>query len=487
MVAATVERDRQILAGVGGQVARFAQEWIVQTKGRWAGRPLELEPWQREVLDELFLVYEDGERVYSEALIGVARKNGKSTLSSAIALYLLLAAGEQGPEVYAAAASKDQARIVFQQAVDFVERSPRLRDWLTPQRNVILCKANGGVFRVLSSDAPLQYGLNPSAVVIDELWAHQDRELYDALTTAQGARENSMVVNITTAGFDRDSICYELYERGRRVLREGGVDAMRESGLLFRWFQPAAGLDYRDESGWLEANPSSWISVRRLRREAQSKPESVFRRLYLNEWTETEDAWIKPHEWDACAGRPKFDPALPTWAGIDVGVRRDSAAFTWVQWHEDRLHVGQRIWLPEKEGATFGVADVRGRVAEEAARMGALREVVYDPWQFRESAEILLEAGLPMVEFPQTAPRMAPASEQLYELVVERRILHDGDELMRQQVLAGVPAPTDRGGWRISKRKSLERIDALISLAMSSHQAVVLRHVKPPRRGVMFH
>ena len=178
----------------GPRVAGFAAKYIRQTKGRWAGLPLRLEPWQTELCDDLFEVDEQGRLVYREALVGVARKNGKSSLGSAIALYMLVAAGENAPEVYAAAASKEQARIVFDQAREFVNGSPRLADMLKPMRNVITCPANQGVFRVLASDAPLQHGLNPSGVVIDELWAHKDPELYYALTTGSLARENPLVV-----------------------------------------------------------------------------------------------------------------------------------------------------------------------------------------------------------------------------------------------------------------------------------------------------
>jgi phage terminase large subunit-like protein len=493
MLAPEVEEDRAILTGHGELVARFARSWVVQTKGRWAGQMLDLEPWQEEFLNELYLIYEDGERVYREALLGISRKNGKSTICAAIALYMLLASGEQGPEVYVAAASKDQARIVFNQAREFVEASPRLRDWLIPQRDAIICRANNGVFRVLAADAKLQYGLNPSAVVIDELWAHPNRDLYDALTTGQLARESPLVVSITTAGFDRASVCYELYERGRKLERAGGVSKMREEAFLFRWYEAPPSANVLDPTGWEAANPSSWIKAKDLQREAKRLPEPVFRRLHLNQWTESEDAWIKPHEWDLCSAesqgfaKPVIYANQPYIAlSTDVGYRRDAAAFCWAQWHGNLLHIGQDIMLPEEEGQRFGISDVRARLAARARRKGGVTEMPYDPWQFQESAEILSESGMPMVEFPQNASRMAPASETLYELIVDRRLVHNADPVMRRHVLSAVAAPTDRGGWRISKRKSLERIDGCVSLAMTADRAVTLRYTKPPAKGAAF-
>ena len=478
--------ERTILSGHGARVSKFATDWIVQTKGRWAGKPMHVESWERDFFNELFLVYDDGERVYHEALVGVARKNGKSTIASVLGLHGLLSADFPSPEVYAAAASRDQARIVFDQACAFIEASPRLRDWLKPTRNVITCKANNGIFRVLSSDAPLQYGLNPYLVIIDELWAHPSPELYYALTTGQLAQLSPLIVSITTAGFDRDSICYHLYRRGRDLQREGGLKAMRETGFLFRWFEAAPEADWRSTDAWKAANPASWIREADLQREADRLPESVFRRLHLNQWTETENAWIKPHEWDVCRGEVKLDFSKPIIAmGIDVGIKRDSAAITWGQWHGDQLHIGAEIMLPEEQGESFGIADVRARLAARARDHEAgVTEIAYDPWSFRESAEILAEDGLPMVEFPQNAARMAPASEQLYELVVGKRLVHDGADDLRDQVLAAVIAPTERGGWRISKRKSLERIDAAVSLAMTADRAVTLRNVKPIDRSI---
>jgi phage terminase large subunit-like protein len=481
-MATTTSDSRAPRSTEGGRIARFGENFIVQTKGRWAGTPLEHERWQRQFLNELFLLDADGRRVYKEALLGVARKNGKSTLGAELALYGLLGTPEWSPEVYVAAASRDQARVVFNQSKDFVEASPRLQDWLVPQRNVITCRSNKGIYRVLSSDAGLQYGLNPSMVVIDELWAHQSGELYYALTTGQLARESPLVVSITTAGFDRTSICFDLYERGKKLRDDGGIEAMRAEGFLMFWYEMDPTADYDDSGRWKDANPSSWISVEALEREQRRLPESVFRRLHLNQWTETEEAWIKPYEWDLCRGAPRFDPAAPTWCGVDIGIRRDSSAFVAAQWHGEELHVFAELWLPEEQAPGFGVADIRAAVGARTAIYQQLREIAYDPWQFRESAEILAERGLPMVEFPQNASRMAPASEQLYELIVEQRIVHDGSPAMREQVLGATVVGTERGGWRLSKRRSQARIDGAIALAMACERATTQRFVRPRTR-----
>lgn len=471
-MTATAEVAPRYYKGVGRQVVKFAEEKIVQTKGRWAGKPLLMEPWQLELLDELFLVDGDGKRVYREALIGLPRKNGKSSLASAIALHGLVASGEGGPEVYAAAGSADQARVVFQQAREYVEASPWLRTWLHPLRSAIRCNSNNGVFRVLSADGAIAHGLNPSLAVIDELHVHREAELYYALTTGVIAREEPLVVSITTAGYDRNTICWELYERGR-ALQAKGVDAMREAGFLFYWREAAPERKPGDRKGWMEANPSSWVTESLLEREYERLPEAVFRRLHLNQWTPSEDSWIRPGDWDACVGKPVLDPEAPTWIGVDIGLKRDATALVWAQWHDDKLHLGCDIRVPEP-GNELSALENRARLKALSGRFSALREIVYDPWSFRESAEMLAEEGLPMVEFPQTAARMAPASEHLYELLKDHRVVHDGSDLLRRHVLAASASETERG-WRISKRKSKERIDAAIALAMACERATVAK------------
>jgi len=455
-----------LFAGHGERVADFATRYVVQTKGRWAGEPLKLERWQRSFLDELFLVDGDGRRVYREALLGVGRKNGKSTLAAAIALYGLLGLGEEGAEVYSAAASRDQARVVFDQAAAFVEASPLLRDWLKPMRSAIVCESTGGVYRVLSSDGPLQHGLNPSLVVIDELWAHKSPELFYALTTGQLARLDPLVVSITTAGWDRDTIAWQAYERGR-ALADQGADAMRAERFLFRWFEAPDGCRVDDPEAWAAANPSSWVDHDDLAREARRLPEPVFRRLHLNQWTDSEDSWVSAGDWDACRGDVRLDEADELWVGVDIGVKRDSSAIVEAGWVEDRLHVRATVLTPSP-GRPVAVADVRELVAGMAG--DRVREIDFDPHAFRESAQELEERGLPMVEFAPNNARMVPASEKLYELIRERRLVHDGDPVLRSHILAAEAQMTERG-QRISKRKSRAHIDACMALAYAADRA----------------
>ena len=207
----------------GPHFAAYSERYIRHTKGRWAGQPLVFEDWQREFWWEaLEFDPATGLRIYNEVGLGLPRKNSKSTMASGAGLYMLDADGESEPEVYVAAAARNQAGIVMGQSISMVRRSPLLLDRLRPYRSLrIECARNGGIMRSLSSDGALQHGLNPSANIIDELHAHKNGELYTALTTGTGAREQPFTLWITTAGVAGEGILADLYDSmfsGTRLL-----------------------------------------------------------------------------------------------------------------------------------------------------------------------------------------------------------------------------------------------------------------------------
>ena len=196
-------------------------DWIeyccCHTKGEWAGQPLRLRPWEVEIVEGIFGPADrSGNRHVRTAFVGVPRKNGKSTFGAALALYLLIGDGEPGAEVYSVATDREQARIVFGIACDMVRAGP-LSKYAVVRRNWIECPRRQSIYRVLSADAPTKHGLNPHGVIFDELHAQPNRELWDVLTSGQAARRQPLTVAITTAGYDRESICWEQYDYGRKV------------------------------------------------------------------------------------------------------------------------------------------------------------------------------------------------------------------------------------------------------------------------------
>ena len=232
------------------------------------------------------------------------RKNGKSTLSAGIGLYLLVADGEQGAEIYSAATSRDQARIVFDEAKRMVGSSPALKRRVGILINNLHVAATASRFMPLSSDASTMDGLNVHGAIIDELHAHRTRHVVDVLETATGARRQPLLFEITTAGYDRHS--HLLRAPG---LLDQGAGRHRAGRQLVRASSP---LPTRTTTGpipqvWRKANPNFGLSVKAddLARKAEKAialpgAQNAFRRMHLNEWTEQAERWIDLAAWDAC-------------------------------------------------------------------------------------------------------------------------------------------------------------------------------------------
>lgn len=522
---------------LGRRVGEFCYQNVRQTKGRWAGQPLAFEEWQQRFLNEAFETDPaTGQRVYHEVLLGLPRKNGKSTMAAGISLYLLVADGEAGPEVYNAAGARDQARVVFQQAREFVDTSPTLPDYLVVKRHEIDCPENQGHLRVIASDAKLQHGSNPSGNVIDELWAHKTDDLYTALTSGTAAREQPFTLTITTSGFDEESPLGQLYGKALKMPEIERPSPFltiardRENGFLMYWYAvpDEKGYDVSDPEVVKRANPASWITPKYLRKE-MNKPSMRFveyRRWHANQWTEAEDAWIDPAVWDACQdefltipakrpGRPDqrrpltpLVPALPAGVAVDIGEVYDSTGRVVAQRQPcphrghlpeacpgDLVVIRARRWAnPYPHGHHLRDAwrvnteevraDLRDQhktfpvpMAKRDKRIMPGPAFGYDPWHFRESAEMLEDDGLNMVEFPQNAARMGPASELLLELAKTGRLVHDGDPQLRQAVTAAVAKRTNRG-WVITKPKGSTR---LVDLAVACAMAVTMAMLEAPK------
>jgi phage terminase large subunit-like protein len=236
----------------GPRFAAFWEHYVRHTKGRWARNPLLLEEWQRQFWWEALEVDPTtGLRVYSEVGLGLPRKNGKSVVASAAGLYFLVADGEAEPEVYVGAAARHQAGIVLGRSRRMTQQSPRLARHVSVRTTLIECPRNGGVMRAVSADAALQHGLNPSANIIDELHAHKTADLYTALTTGGGAREQRFTLWISTAGAADEGILASLHAsmfEGPGELEEEVARQPREERRLAR----------TDVVGYLRSLPWMW-------------------------------------------------------------------------------------------------------------------------------------------------------------------------------------------------------------------------------------
>ena len=462
----------------GYRACGFIQDLCPNTIGRDAGKLIVLRPWQHDILHGM--LDEAGRPRTRYAYVGLPRKNGKSTLGAALALYALVAMGEPGAQVYSCAGDRKQASIVFDEAKRMVLMS-ELREVVRVQRWHLEGPDNS-VYRVLSADAELQQGLNPSFVIFDEVHVQPNRDLWDAMVLGMGARERPMIVGITTAGFDRTSLAWDLYERGQR------------GEVYFWWKEPAdSNADWRDRATWFEANPAlgDFLHEEALAEDARITPESSFRRYHLNQWTTTHSAWLPHGAWDGIA-RPdrKFDPAEPFVAFLDGSWANDSTGMVGCTLRDPHLSVLGH-WTPDGDTGHIDYVRVEARV-REVLQMPGCRGLAFDPAfltdLFTRLAAELNFAGRDLIlEWPTNSlARMVPACQQFYTAVLEQTVTHDGDPRLAQHV-ANAVLKEDRYGPRIVKetKGSPRKIDLAVCAVGSLAEA--RRLGAEPERAPMFY
>lgn len=404
------------------------------------------------------------------ALVGLPRKNGKSTLGAALALYALVALGEPGAQVYSCAGDRTQASIVFNEAKRMVQAEPDLASRIRVQRWHLEGPRNS-IYRVLSADAQLQQGLNPSFVIFDEVHVQPNRDLWDAMTLGMGARKKPMIVGITTAGWDKTTLAWDLYERGKR------------GEFYFWWSEPQdQDADWLDPKVWAEVNPAlgDFLFTEALTEDAKITPESSFRRFHLNQWTSTHSAWL-PHGAWAGVERPRpFDPEVPFVAFLDGSWANDSTGIVSSTIESPHLSVLGH-WTPDAELGHVDMAAIEQRVREVLAMPGC-RELAFDPARFQDFFSRLEAEGFPVVEWhTNSLARMVPACQDFYSSVSEQTVTHDGDARLASHV-ANAVLKEDRHGPRIVKeaKSSQRKIDLAVCAVGALAEARRLAAEVPP-------
>lgn len=470
----------------GKYAAEFAETFGSIGKDGIAGRAgeaLQLRDWQVELLRHLYARDENGGLLAQVALIGMPRKNGKSALSSAaIGLYSLIAEGVNGGEVIAVAAEKEQARIVFGEAKRMVENS-ELASLCTIYKDSIFVNATNSVFKVVSAEAYSKEGLNPSRVIMDELHAHKNRDLFDVMSLAMGNRGKiGQLVAITTAGVKSDStgfdsVCYSLYQYGKRVA-SGEID---DSTFFMAWWEAPQDGDHRDPENWAIANPGFDDIVAREDFESAVKrtPEAEFRTKRLNQWVSSAISWLPTGTWDACASEEELDPDAEYILGFDGSFSGDTTVIVAcsIPQSEDelpKLHL-VKAWekpIDADDSWRVNIQDAEYEI-QKFCGMYKVREVACDPYRWQRSMEVLADAGVPIVEWPSTsARRMVTACAKFYDAVVEKRLTHNGDPLLARH-LSNAVVRSDNLGVRIVKenRASSRRIDAAVAAVIAFDRA----------------
>lgn len=479
-------------------------------KGEWGGKRMELQPWQEHcIIAPLFgWMCEDGRRRFRTGYIEVPRKAGKTTLAAGLALQGAVADAEPGAEVYCAATKRDQATILFRDVKEMI--GPKLKQHVTVLANAVMGNALNSTIKPLSSDYNSLDGLNSHRAVVDELHAHKTRGLWDVMLTAQGARRQPMLIAITTAGFDRSSICWEQRQHAISAVQQGADDS---------YFAFIAATDddddWQDENTWWKANPNLGISPKRdylegLCRQAMESPaaENNFRRKHLNQWTESDVRWLPMVAWDKCGG--PFDLSRPEGirmaeqalrgrrctAGLDLSTTRDVNALVLAFPDDDGgVFLLPYMWLPrdavdqraEQDGRmvrrwgeagyisltpgnTSDYTAIRHQVMQ-CAEMFDLEGVAYDSWGPAAAlVQGLQDDGFAydrLLKFRQNMSSYAAPVKEFERLVHSGKLQHGNHPVMRWMA-GNVTAKIDPAGNIMpDKGKSGDKIDGIVSAIMA--------------------
>lgn len=478
--------------GDGPLYSEFAEAVCRVTKDSVAapaGELLHLRDWQKELLNYTLARRADGRFKHRVALVGMARKNGKSALAASMGLSALTLGGN-GSEIYSCAADRDQARIVFGTAKRMVELDPELSSMFTLYRDVIEYKDKGSVYRALSAEAYTKEGLNPSPIVIfDEVHAQPNRELWDVMSLAGGARSDSLLLGITTAGVKtqangQDSLAYSLYQYGQKLVKGELVDP----SFFFAWWEPKnPEADHRDKQLWIESNPgfADIVDAEDFESAVLRTPEAEFRTKRTNCFVSTATAWLPTGSWEALIDTERTpEQGEDVILAFDGAFSNDSTALIAWLLGGDKPHlmvVG--IWeRPEdaEQGWHVPVAEVEQTIIDTFRNSNyQTKEIVFDPARWQRTFMVLDEQGMPVVSYPNSAERMVPATQKFYEAVVNQSFTHDGDERMARHITNCVTKQSSRGVM-VAKASSKRKVDAAVAAIFGYDRATQPAEPKPP-------
>jgi phage terminase large subunit-like protein len=491
------------------------------TEGRWAGRPFELMPWQRKAISTIFgTLDEDGYRQYRQAYFEIPKKNGKTPLAAAIALDLLFNDGEEGAQIYSAATERDQAAIAFRIAARMVRQSSALekRCKIVDSRYTIYVPKTGSFYRAISADAKSKHGFNIHGLVFDELHALEDRKFWEVLTEGSGdARTQPLFVAITTAGFDRKTVCWELHEHAEKIAK-GLIDDPRFFAMVFSLPDDA---DWESSKNWRKVNPALGhiLDMKRIREHHKAAIETptrinAFRRYRLCQWTQAESRFLNLADWDASAGQVLEQELLGRfcYGGLDLSSNIDVSAFELVFPMEDgQRKVISRFWIPEDNmqkrvekdrvpydhwvragfikatpGNVIDYEFIKAEIRELAKRYRVM-EISFDRWGATEISTALEGEGFQMAQMGQGFASMNAPMKELEKLVLSRQLEHGGNPVLRWMADNLVARMDAAGNIKPDKEKSTEKIDGMVALVMALDGAMAMRK-KPSvyeKRGVI--
>ena len=486
------------------RAVNFIEKFCTHVKGELAGKAFILEKWQKDDIVRPLFGWKDKEtglRKYRTCYVEIPRKNGKSNLAAALALYLMFADGEPGAEIISAAGDRGQANIVYHIAQEMIKNNKHLRSKAKVLRNTIEYKSSW--YKSISAEAYTKHGLNCHGIIFDELHTQPNRELWDVLTTSVGARRQPLIISLTTAGHDRASICYEMHEYSEGVLN-GSIE---DDSFLPVLYKAEPDDDWTDPETWKKANPGYGSICNEAYfidavKKAKSNPSMInsFLRLHLNIWTSAETAWI-PDDIYMKGDKPiPFDklPSLPAYGGLDLASTQDLTAFALifrddenecfyllchqfvnsVKAHNKKLAAGVDYLNYEREGditiTPGNVTDyriVKQYILDQCAKYD-VQEIGYDPKFSTYIVAELTEEEITMQPMAQNITSMNGPTKEMEMEIMKGNVIHGGNKCLRWQFGCAIIYTDNNENKRVIKeQKENKKVDGVIAsiIALNSY------------------
>lgn len=483
----------------------FCEKYVKHTQGAFHGKPFILSPWEKEIFRNVFgwKRTKDGTRRFRVVYIEIPKKQGKSTLCSALSLFELSSDGEYSAEVYGGAHDKKQALIIFREAKRMIKGSKPLRKIFKVNKDTITIPKLEAMYTAVSKETAGQHGINASGIIFDELHTLKDAELYEVLTMGSGdAREQPLQVSITTAGVDRTSVCWLEHSHALEVIKDETVDEQEYAVI----YAADENDDWRDPATWYKANPNLGVTVKEdaiaaacEKAQAQPRYENMFKRLRLNIWTSTSSAWISPEKWNV----PEMSEAIDydalrgrkCYGGLDLSSTNDITAFVLLfPIDDDKLIIVPKFFCPldnlesrEKKDAVnytywakndFMQATAGNRVdynavesyIDECNKLYDLDSIGFDAWNADMLVSHLIDKNIKMFPVPQGFKLSARAKD--FEVLVANKQFRHGGHPVLSWMISNTEAIMDKNeniaiAKAYGQAKAQKRIDGVIASIMA--------------------
>lgn len=504
--------------GPADRICAFVEK-LPHIKGEWAkrGEKLTLEPWQIFIYTTVFGWTEKatGLRRFRIAYNEMGRKNGKSAMSAPVGDFMLCADGEQGAEVYSAATTRDQAKIVWEAAKMMVEKERGLREafGVDTSAHSIFQTSTASRFQALSAEGNSLDGLNIHCAIIDELHAHQTDKVYNVIESSRGSRQQPLIWIITTAGFDQSGVCFQQRNYVTQILN-GAVKDETYFGIIYTLDE---GDDWTDEKNWVKANPNLNVSVylKEMRPEAlkASKMPSALNNFLTKRlcmWVNADVAIFNLTKWRSLADRSLDITAFrvdPCWIGVDLAPRHDFCSrvaiikqgpdyFVFAKHFLSEGEIEQSSnasydgwaregWIETNPGETTSYDAVEEDLLSLADKC-SIQEVMYDPFTAKEILDHMQAEGLTMVEIRMSVQNLSAATKKLDALIAEGKIHHNGDPILTW-MLSNVVGHYDRkDNVYPVKGPDKKPIDGAIALIMALSRAMLNEVKAEPKYQAFF-